>query len=113
MSAWGDSWASSWGGAWGLIAPVTSKVGGDDSFRVEIYEPKKAKRKAKRLKQKLEVLREEIPEAVEHISIPPAPVKAIDWASYAIQLDAIEGMLRELQYQLAEQDDEEILMLIL
>ena len=93
--------------------PAPTKVGGDDAFRVEIYEPKKAKRKAKRLEKKLEALRDEIPEAVEHVSIPAPPVKATDWSSYIVQLNAIDGMLRELQAQLAEQDDEEVLMLLL
>lgn len=102
-----------------LLQSVTSpasgqgKVGGDDAFRVEIYEPKKAKRKAKRLEAKLEALRDEIPEAVEHVSIPSPPVKATDWSNYIAQLNAIDGMLRELQAQLAEQDDEEVLMLLL
>lgn len=92
---------------------VPAKVGGDDVPRIEIWETRKARRKAREARQAIEALREELPK-VEVEALPPIPIRvdSPDWSLYLAQLHDIEQQLLAVRERLAEQDDEDILLLL-
>lgn len=93
---------------------VPTKVGGDDVPRIEIWETRQARRKAREVRRSIEVLREELPQEVEVGALPPIPIRvdSPDWSAYLRQLSDIEQQLRIVRERLAEQDDEEVLLLL-
>lgn len=92
---------------------VPSKIGGDDVPRIEIWETRRARRKARETRQAIEALREKLPE-VEVEALPPIPIRvdSPDWSLYLAQLHNIEQQLLAVRERIAEQDDEDILLLL-
>jgi hypothetical protein len=97
----------------GPAPEVTSKIGGDDVPRVEIWTTRKAKAVRKRITRELVELKAAAPDLVENLAVPaPQP----DWSAYVAQLQAVAAQLEALQArrwdEWLEQDDEEILLLL-
>lgn len=69
---------------------------------------------AREVRRSIEVLREELPQDVEVEALPPIPIRvdSPDWSAYLRQLSDIEQQLRIVRERLAEQDDEEVLLLL-
>jgi hypothetical protein len=107
-SSWGLSWGKAWGNAWGMLSPkppaIIGHFGGDDA----------PKRKPREIRKIYDVICEtRLAPVVQKIVVPFKQGPKIDWAAVARNEVVVAKMLQVYRQALAEQDDEEVLMLCL
>lgn len=117
-SAWGKSWGFSWGFSWGRVAPELGLLGGGhyaDFWRRKWLKQWEKREEPPTLAEVLEFVEAEPEQAVavvrqERPAVPLPPMPQIDFDVIARQIQAI---VAARQAQLAEEDDEDVLLLMM